>query len=105
MTLPTYDEIVGTGGVTPDRYNSQLLSLVRSDATNVLAIHAEVEGIACGPLFDAFLRQSRAAGVSFCSLGALLPAVAAMPAGSVGRGMIAGRDGWVCVQRGSASGG
>jgi undecaprenyl phosphate-alpha-L-ara4FN deformylase len=101
VTLPTYDEIVGTGGVTPERYNAHLLSLVRNDATNVLAVHAEVEGIACGPLFDAFLRESRAAGVSFCSLGSLLPAADSIPHGNVARGTIAGREGWVCLQRGS----
>lgn len=71
-TLPTYDETIGRGGVTPDTYNGHLLDLVREDGLNVLTIHAEVEGIVCAELFDAFLAAGRARGIEFVPLGRLL---------------------------------
>ena len=98
-TLPTYDELIGTDGVSRDTYNRTLLSLVRPGALNVLAVHAEVEGGACAALFEEFLSTAREIGVSLCPLGELLPAPTAIPAGRVGRGEVPGREGWVCLQR------
>jgi undecaprenyl phosphate-alpha-L-ara4FN deformylase len=97
VTLPTYDELAGTAGVTAATYNTRLLALVRADVLNVLTVHAEVEGIACAPLFDAFLREARAADVSFVPLRRLLPPSTTIRAGAICRGAIAGREGWVCL--------
>jgi undecaprenyl phosphate-alpha-L-ara4FN deformylase len=104
VTLPTYDELIGTAGVDAARYNTHLLALVNPARLNVLTIHAEVEGIACAPLFDDFLVQARAAGVSFCPLGQLLPAPEVIPAGAIRADEIAGREGWVCVQAAESRG-
>jgi undecaprenyl phosphate-alpha-L-ara4FN deformylase len=98
VTLPTYDELIGTRGVNAASYNTRLLALVHSGRLNVLTIHAEVEGIACAPLFDDFLVRARAAGVSFCPLGQLLPAPEAIPLGTIRADELAGREGWVCLQ-------
>ncbi len=98
VTLPTYDEVIGTNGITEDNYNSFLLSQVRAERLNVLTIHAEVEGLACCGLFRDFLHRAAAAGVAFSPLGNLLPPAADIPTGTICRGQIAGREGWVCLQ-------
>jgi undecaprenyl phosphate-alpha-L-ara4FN deformylase len=98
VTLPTYDEAIGRGGVTEMNYNQFLISHLDPSALNVLAVHAEVEGIACLRLFDGFLKSARARGWSFSPLGALLDDVGAIGRGAMARMEIPGRQGWVSVQ-------
>ncbi|HUN82297.1 MAG TPA: polysaccharide deacetylase family protein, partial [Phycisphaerae bacterium] len=38
VDLPTYDELVGQNGVTPENYNERLLGLLKPDGLNVLTI-------------------------------------------------------------------
>jgi len=98
-TLPTYDEVVGRDGVTPANYNDRLLAQLRSEALNVLTIHAEVEGLACHELFRQFLAAAAARGWRLVPLRELLPAdVAALPAGRVVPLRQPGRDGWLGAQ-------
>ncbi|MBI2566961.1 MAG: 4-deoxy-4-formamido-L-arabinose-phosphoundecaprenol deformylase [Candidatus Schekmanbacteria bacterium] len=99
VTLPTYDELVGRQGVTDDSYNQRLLAMVRPGELNVLTVHAEVEGGAKSDLFDRFLQEAAARDVCLRPLGELLPRGAAAPLGAIGPELIAGRDGWVAVQR------
>jgi len=99
VTLPTYDEAVGREGVTPDNYNRFLLSLLKEDGINVLAIHAEVEGMKFNPLFEDFLRLAAERGIEFIPLGDLLPPAPALPPpGKMCRGSVSGREGWVAIQ-------
>jgi len=99
VTLPTYDEVIGRGGIDDATYNEYLLSLLEDGELNVLAVHAEVEGMRLRTLFEDFLRKSLAMGVSFDTLGSLLPAdVSSLPSGRVTQGFVPGREGWVAVQ-------
>ena len=98
VTLPTYDEIVGTGGVTDANFNEHLLALVRPDRLNVLTIHAEVEGIRCAELFDRFVREAHDREIEFVPLGDLLPCDDVVERGSIHSGGLPGREGWVCRQ-------
>ncbi len=107
VTLLTYDEVIGKrvlgtevlgSEITNENYNDYILSQLKPQALNVYTIHAEVEGIIMAPLFESLLQNAQARGIRFCSLGELLPAIETLPTGSVKRGMIAGREGWLGCQ-------
>jgi undecaprenyl phosphate-alpha-L-ara4FN deformylase len=98
VSLPTYDEIVGQGGISDSNYNDYMLSLPRPGSLNVLTIHAEVEGIAKFDLFKRFLELARAKGVSFVPLGKLLRESAAICSAAVIAREISGREGWLSFQ-------
>ena len=100
VTLPTYDEVIGRGGITDRGYNDHLLTLAREDGLNVLTIHAEVEGMSRQDLFRDFLEKAEKKGITFAPLGEILPAdLKSLPSGKMTRGKIPGREGWVAVQR------
>lgn len=99
VTLPTYDEVIGRSGITNATYNDYLLSLLSPQGLNVLTIHAEVEGIACGDLFKSFLIQSQAKGVSIMPLGSLFNHYSHQNRAVLAAGRIPGRQGWVAVQK------
>lgn len=102
VTLPTYDELIGHDGVDDSNYNLALLARVVPDELNVLAIHAEVEGLARAALFDEFLGRARHLGMRLIPLGELLreerARVGVLPGGVLRRGRVEGREGWVAVQ-------
>ncbi|MDD2343563.1 MAG: 4-deoxy-4-formamido-L-arabinose-phosphoundecaprenol deformylase [Tolumonas sp.] len=98
VTLPTFDEIIGSE-ITTDNFNQHILSLLRPSALNVYTIHAEVEGIVMASLFEDLLQRAQQAGVRFCPLGELLPATETLPAGRIERAVIPGREGWLGCQR------
>jgi undecaprenyl phosphate-alpha-L-ara4FN deformylase len=98
VTLPTYDEAIGRDGVAENNYNEFVISRLDPSGLNVLAVHAEVEGIACLSLFDRFLKSAKSRGWSFSPLGALLGEGVAIPSGAMERAEIPGREGWVSVQ-------
>lgn len=97
-TLPTYDEVIGRNGISDETYNEWLLEQVRPGQLNVLAVHAEVEGRVCAPLFDRFLTACRERGIAPVPLKALLGA-AALPREPIALAPIGGREGDVCWQR------
>ncbi|HVY64222.1 MAG TPA: 4-deoxy-4-formamido-L-arabinose-phosphoundecaprenol deformylase [Gammaproteobacteria bacterium] len=96
VTLPTYDEVVGRGGVSDATYNDWLLEQVRPGRLNVLTIHAEVEGRVCAPLFDAFLAECKRRGIRPVPLQALLGGE--LPREPIALAPIPGREGDVCWQ-------
>jgi undecaprenyl phosphate-alpha-L-ara4FN deformylase len=98
VTLPTYDELLGRKGITNDNYNEYLLSLIVPDKLNVLTIHAEVEGIACGDLFGRFIEMAKAKGVSFVPLGDLLTESASYAVAPIVAKTNPGREGWIAYQ-------
>jgi undecaprenyl phosphate-alpha-L-ara4FN deformylase len=98
VTLPTYDEVIGRNGVTNGNYNDYLLSLVAPNKLNVLTIHAESEGIACVDMFNAFVKNGKARGISFVSLGTLVSETKLTGRGRIVAGEIPGREGWVACQ-------
>ncbi len=106
VTLPTYDEAVGTvaGIRTAAEFNEYLLAaLARHDDSRgapVYTIHAEVEGIAQAEVFEQLLRRGAEAGFRFCPLGELLPAdPATLPTGCIERSGFPGREGWLGRQK------
>lgn len=99
VDLPTYDEVVGPALPAP-AFNDYILERFRPDALNVYTVHAEVEGILMAPAFRSLLTRAGANGVRFLPLGQLLPArLETIPAGELVRGKLAGREGWLGVQR------
>jgi len=99
VTLPTYDEAIGSRGVSEQTYNDYLISLLRSDGLNVLTIHAEAEGIICLEMFDRFLRMVRSMGGSLAPLGELLTDARDIQQAVMAPREIPGREGWVSCQR------
>lgn len=98
-TLPTYDEIIGTNGITNDNYNAHVFSLLREDALNVLTIHAEVEGLVCADLFAQFLDEAESRNIEIVPLGELLPPdLTTLPIAKIEKRVIPGREGWISVQ-------
>ncbi len=67
-TLPTIDELLGLNGRSPTDYNREILAGLESDRTQVLTIHAEVEGRVCLKEFTDLLAQVQAQGVTFIRL-------------------------------------
>ena len=98
VTLPTYDEVIGLGGVGRNNYNGYLLSLVRPGAFNVLTVHAEVEGIACAGMFEAFLEEAEKRGIAILPLGELLAGWGPVGHGTLTRREIPGREGALATQ-------
>ena len=97
-TLPTFDEVIGQGGITRENYNAFLLRQLRPGELNVLTIHAEVEGLSCQPLFAEFLEEAGRQGARFLALGDLLPDSAEIPSAPLLRREIPGREGWLSWQ-------
>ncbi|MBN2686106.1 MAG: 4-deoxy-4-formamido-L-arabinose-phosphoundecaprenol deformylase [Pontiellaceae bacterium] len=98
VTLPTYDEIIGSNGISNANYNEQLLSLIQSDRLNVLTIHAEVEGIVCRDLFDDFLKEAAARGIETIPCGTLVKAENEPSSDRVVPQTLPGREGWLAFQ-------
>ena len=101
VTLPTYDEAIGKNGVTPDNYNSFILSQINPDQLNVYTIHAEVEGIVHAELFVNMLQMAKLRNIQFVPLGELLEEtdLANLPEGHIINKSMSGREGWISYQQ------
>lgn len=98
-TLPTYDELIGRDGVTPDNYNEHLLRRLRPDQLNVLCVHAESEGLIGFRLFQDFCNQVAAQGATLVRLADLLPAdCATLPLARMALASLPGREGSLAQQ-------
>lgn len=99
VDMPTFDEVVGPQLQAAD-FNDFILSRFREGALNVYTAHAEVEGILMANDFRQLLERARQRDIRFHTLGELLPSdPATLPAAHLVRGQLAGRDGWLGVQR------
>lgn len=101
VTLPTYDELIGRRGISQRSYNDVLLHFLNPAGLNVLAVHAEVEGIACLDMFHRFVEKARSRGATLVPLGQLLTIHPPAVHSAVVSRTIGGREGWVAVQEGS----
>jgi len=101
VTLPTYDEIIGHQGLSHANYNDYLLSLIKPGQLNVLTIHAEVEGIHCLALFEAFIKKALDQKVLIVPLGSLLDTFSTIYVSKVIEKEITGRHGKLAVQANS----
>ena len=97
-TLPTYDEVIGQGGISDRNYNEYIMTLMEPGRLNILTIHAEVEGIARLPLFEKFLKMAESKGISFVPLGTFLNEGLEIKPALMIKKTIAGREGWVSCQ-------
>jgi peptidoglycan/xylan/chitin deacetylase (PgdA/CDA1 family) len=101
--LPTLDEILGCAGRRGNAINDWLLSRLRCDQLNVHTIHAEVEGSAQLPLFEALLRRLKAQGVEYIQMGEVANALLSqgreqIPRSLIRRQSLPGRAGPVARQ-------
>lgn len=103
-TLPTYDEVIGTGGVTNENYNARLLERILPHRLNVLTVHAEVEGLSCATLFDSFLNSCAQRGIDVKPLGRALEATEPPADDEIRQAPVPGRDGDLCWQRSALPG-
>ena len=101
-TLPTLDELIGTGDITPDNVASHLLRLTVDEprAGHVFTLHAELEGGKFAPAFEALLAGWKDMGyrlVSLSDYAADLNAVN-LPRHVLEFGEVPGRSGTLAVQ-------
>jgi undecaprenyl phosphate-alpha-L-ara4FN deformylase len=102
VTLPTFDELIGTCGISPENFNREIIGRIKPDRLNVYTIHAEVEGIAFLELFAEFLKECLELDFDIVTPGSLLDALnkeqrAKIPCCRIEECMIPGRDGKVAM--------
>lgn len=98
VTLPTFDEVIGREGITPDNFNAFIQDRLSPSGLNVYTIHAEVEGIAYSGLFDQFLSECRTGAVDVVPVGELLPGDGTqLPIYKMIEQPLPGRDGLVAM--------
>jgi peptidoglycan/xylan/chitin deacetylase (PgdA/CDA1 family) len=69
-TLPTLDELIGVGDITPSNVAQHLLQLTENPlpAGHVYTLHAELEGMKLANVFDELLTGWKAQGYELVSL-------------------------------------
>ncbi|MCC6472855.1 MAG: polysaccharide deacetylase family protein, partial [Burkholderiales bacterium] len=101
-TLPTLDELIGTGSITAASVASHLLALSREapPAGHVYTLHAELEGGKLLPVMEALLSGWKDMGYELVALGDLAQdlSMAALPRHEVVSGSLAGRSGTMALQ-------
>ena len=100
-TLPTMDELIGTGGIDATNVAAALLRRTARDGDQVFTLHAELEGGLLAPAFEALLDGWRSQGHRLGSLSALYATVkrAALPVRELAWSWVAGRSGTLLVER------
>jgi len=102
-TLPTLDELLGRPEYPDNKLVEHYLGLLKSDAVNVLTIHAELEGMLHLSLFREFLTAIRKRGVKMALLrdvaSDLLKDRPSLPVCDLVPGTVDGRSGTLAVQK------
>ncbi len=105
-TLPTFDELIGAGGVdessvadTVFRLSEAAARLPHADDSQVFTLHAELEGMLLLGAFESLLMQWRGSGATPVRMAAIHERAAQkpLPARAVVRGEVAGRSGLLAV--------
>jgi len=101
-TLPTLDEVLGIGGITPDNVAQHLLSLTgkQPPTGHVYTLHAELEGMKLAGAFDELLTGWKAQGYELVSLRQYYEGLELydLPRHEVIMGEIPGRSGVLAFQ-------
>jgi peptidoglycan/xylan/chitin deacetylase (PgdA/CDA1 family) len=102
-TLPTFDELIGQGGVNESNIADTVFNLSRtaSDPTlQVFTLHAELEGMLLIDAFESLLLKWRRAGATIARMATIhtLATRQQLPTRTVIEGEIAGRSGLLAVQ-------
>ena len=102
-TLPTLDELIGTGGIDEENVAAHLLVMTRELRPwgHVFTLHAELEGMLLAPVLDALLAGWKEQGWQVGPVRALYDAIEpmALPRCEVGNGTLPGRSGTLFMQR------
>lgn len=105
-TLPTFDEILGLGGIDESTIADALFRLsaeaARPDAPDnfqVFTLHAELEGMLLLPAFESLLQKWRDSGAALTRMAGIHEAAMRrpLPARAVVMGEVAGRSGRLAV--------
>jgi undecaprenyl phosphate-alpha-L-ara4FN deformylase len=105
-TLPTFDEILGLGGIDESSIADALFRLsaeaARPDAPDnlqVFTLHAELEGLLLLPAFESLLQKWRHSGASLTRMAGIHEVALRrpLPACAVVMGEVAGRSGRLAV--------
>ncbi|WP_137936297.1 4-deoxy-4-formamido-L-arabinose-phosphoundecaprenol deformylase [Chitinivorax sp. B] len=101
-TLPTLDELIGVGDLTPDNVAQHLLKLTEQEPAtgHVYTLHAELEGRKLLPVFETLLTGWQAQGYQLVSTLQLFESLdlSALPYHKVIMGEIEGRSGTLALQ-------
>jgi len=104
-TLPTFDEILGVGGVDESSIADAVfrLSLAAAGAgqerVQVFTLHAELEGMLLSGAFESLLRRWRESGASITRMARIreIAMQGPLPSRSVVMGEVAGRSGLLAI--------
>jgi peptidoglycan/xylan/chitin deacetylase (PgdA/CDA1 family) len=103
-TLPTLDELIGVGDITPGNVAQHLLGLTETPTStgHVYTLHAELEGMKLASVFDELLTGWKAQGYELVSLKDYFASLKrdALPRHEVTMGEIPGRSGVLAFQGG-----
>ena len=101
-TLPTLDELIGTGNIDQNNVAEVLLGLTAEETPwgHVYTLHAELEGMKLAPILEQLLQGWRAQDYEFVSLADYFAAldIAQLPVLSIIQGSVAGRSGTLALQ-------
>ena len=105
-TLPTLDELIGTGGIDEGNVAGRLLASTASPpespafAGHVYTLHAELEGMRLALVFDQLLAGWKAQGYRLVPMRTLYESLTfLLPRCEVGPGRVPGRSGTLFSQR------
>ncbi len=101
-TLPTLDELIGVGDITPENVVQHLLKLTENPTStgHVYTLHAELEGMKLAGVFDELLTGWKAQGYELVSLKDYFEGLKLddLPRHEVVMGEIPGRSGTLAFQ-------
>ncbi len=101
-TLPTLDELIGVDGLTADNVAAHVLDITAQAprTPHVYTLHAELEGMQLGSVFDALLSGWREQGYTLQPMEDVMNALnrEALPRHRLDRGSVGGRAGTLMTQ-------
>ncbi len=99
-TLPTLDELIGLEAVSVDNVAAALLQRTADPRDHVFTLHAELEGMKLGRVFESLLEGWKAQGYDLCAMRELAGAAepAKLPMHSVVDAPRQGRSGTLATQ-------